>query len=294
MLLGRLDFDLWFHWCLTVPAAVVLLVRYGRHDQDKNFEWEHILTGVASLVSLIAALLSSLNLAIEVFLSKPQCNQDEDGNIIVKTYLEKEKWNVVRNTFTNLSFVLTSFLYGYTNDTEMVLPSLILLALTRIMDVALDVADVAYPIPDKNRMSRVIFGTLTMLAAVILWIIYVTENPFDWEGENIGDEVALVVGFIFLAIHLLFLVLHIVLNASAVMQNTVGYIAVEVQGSEERKGFIALPNELPIVSKLVFTITLGSFSLVFGERLSELLNVTNIAWILLLLGVTEMAGRNIL
>tara|TARA_B100000519_G_scaffold194881_1_gene199241 strand:- start:441 stop:1340 length:900 start_codon:yes stop_codon:yes gene_type:complete len=299
MLLGQLKFDILVHFALTVVAAGALVIRYGGQTNVKNFSWDHTLTGASAIVSAIMAAVSFMNLAGDVLLSDG-CEMVNNQKKLKKR-MKKEKWNMVRNIFTNLTLVLTAFLVGYTNDMDILTLPTILICLIRVSDVTLDVENVLEiqcTTTDKteSRKLRTAFGALGFVAALVLFIIYTTRIPFDWEGDNTGDEVALVVCISGLSIHLVLVLLHLILNYTGCKDVWLPTTQKNAQGkSENCKDYgIHMPNEIPLVSKVVFTLTIGSLALVVGERLHEEKDITLPIFILILLGAVEMAGRNIL
>ena len=306
MLLGDLKFDLIFHAALSVTTAVLLTLRYedtnthtNAGDDLSKFHWDHALSGAASAVSIVNALVSLLNYG------KDELDGGCDANGKKKKRLESKMWNFGRNFFTSLTMVLIGFLYGYSDNNSDVLPPLIIIALLRLQDVALDCVNVLQiqctdAEVTKNRFYRTAFAAVAMTTSIILFTIYVTDKPFDWEGENTADEVALTIGIIFLSIHLLLILLHVVLNiefgegrTNKLKARAVNWLRTDIKGENCKNVGVHLPNEIPLVSKLVFTITIGSFAIVVGERIAEGLDITNLLWILILLGASEMGGRNI-
>jgi hypothetical protein len=133
-----------------------------------------------------------------------------------------------------------------------------------------------------------------MIAALILFIIYVVEHPFEWDSSNTGDEIALTIGISFLSLHLLLIILHLVLNqVQDIKERAIKWLKSDQSGNCDGVG-IHMPNEIPIVSKVVFTAVIGSLAIVVGERIEENVDITLLIWILCLVGATEMGGRNIL
>lgn len=306
MLLGDLKFDLIFHAALSVTTAVLLTLRYedtNTHTNDGDdltkFHWDHALSGAASITAIINAFISLLNYG------KEELDGGCDENGKKKKALKSKMWNFGRNFFTSLTMVLIAFLYGYSDNNNDVLAPLILIAILRLQDVALDCVNVInIQCTDvevtKNRFYRTAFAAIAMTTSVVLFIIYVTDKPFDWEGENTADEVALTIGIIFLSIHLLLILLHVVLNiefgegrTNKLKARAVNWLSTDIKGENCKNVGVHLPNEIPLVSKVVFTVTIGSFAIVVGERIAEGLDITNLLWILMLLGASEMGGRNI-
>lgn len=293
MLLGALKFDLFVHCAIAITIAVLLTIRYSEQSNVTTFDWNHTLSGTTSIISIVNAVISFLNLAKDVLIDDDKC----DGK--PKKRLKNGIWNFGRNTFTSLSMVLICFLYGYASDNEDVLAPLILVGILRLSDVTLDVNSIievqcTSKELSENRTYRTAFAALAMIAALILYIIYVVEHPFQWDGDNTGDEIALTIGISFLSLHLLLILLHLVLNqVQDIKERAVKWLKSDQSGNCDGVG-IHMPNEIPIISKVVFTAVIGSLSIVVGERIEENVDITLLIWILCLVGATEMGGRNIL
>ena len=294
MLVLALKLDLFIHCALAITTAVLLTIRYAEQTGVETFDWNHTLTGTASIISIVNGAISFMNLAKDVLIDGDKC---PDGK--PKTHLKSGMWNFGRNVFTGLTMVIVGFLYGYVSDNEDVLAPLIILAILRLSDVTLDVKNIIeIQCTDKemsvNRTYRTAFAAVAMITALILFIIYVVEQPFDWEGDNTGDETALTIAIIFLSIHLLLVLLHLVLNqVKDIKERAVKWLKSDQAGNCDGVG-IHMPNEVPIISKVVFTIVIGSLSIVVGERIEENKDVTLLIWVLCLLGAVEMGCRNIL
>ena len=289
MLLGGLKFDLLVHFGLSVAITVLLLIRYGDQTSVDKFDWNHTLSGTAAIISLVHSVISGLNLAKDVLWTGEKCEN--------KKKLKSGLWNFGRNLFTGLLMVLIGMLFGFNSSDEDLIAPLVLVALVRLSDSTLDCENVlAVQCTSKDesasRMFRTGFGAIGFISALILYIIYVSEVPFDWEGDNTGDEVALTVGIIGLCVHLVLVLLHLLLNNTGCKDTCVSNLAGKEANCDEVG--IHLPNEIPIVSKIVFTLVLGSLAIVVGERIHEQLDITLLIWILLVIGSVEIAGRNVL
>ena len=100
-----------------------------------------------------------------------------------------------------------------------------------------------------------------------------------FNGDNTGDEVALTIAIVGLCVHLVLVLLHLLLNNTGCKDTCVSNLAGKEANCDEVG--IHLPNEIPIVSKIVFTLVLGSLAIVVGERIHEQLDITLLIWILL-------------
>ena len=314
MVLFALKFDLFQHMMIAGFIGGFCLVRYGDLSPAKDettglvaFDWNNTLTGAVAVAALLNAVMSFVNFAKDVLIDDGKCEViDQDGTKkrVPKTKLQIEMWNVGRNLFTSLSMVLLCFLYGYADDNEKILVPLILVAVLRISDVTLDCTNIIQiqcisTSEDKARSYRTMFGGLSMLVALILFIIYAVEHPFDWDSEDTGDEIALTVAISGLSLHLLLILLHLVFNQiDDCKKNARVWFGSDKDPNKPMQncdGYgVHMPNEIPLVSKVVFTLTIGALAIVVGERIEENLDVTLLIWILMLIGATELAGRNIL
>ena len=173
MLLGDLKFDLIFHAALSVTVAVLLTLRYedtnthtNTGDDLSKFHWDHALSGAASAVAIVNALVSLLNYG------KDELDGGCDANGKKKKRLESKMWNFGRNFFTSLTMVLIGFLYGYSDNNSDVLPPLIIIGLLRLQDVASDCVNVLQiqctdAEVTKNRFYRTAFAAVAMTTSII-------------------------------------------------------------------------------------------------------------------------------
>ena len=309
MLLG-LKYDLIIHLGLTVAIAILLLLNYADFPDTKVFSLDLVLNSASSVFAISNAALSLLNLVVEL-MSRPSDGWNLLGLVggsNEKIKLENEKLNYARNFLTASSLVLLGIQHGQ-HSSDRLLACVVCTAILRFSDLCLDVENVLQIQCEgyekaiesgigKNMSMRSIKALMVgvlLIATIILQSIFMNNEGIDLEGKNNDDDIMLVIILSASGLHLLLILLHLILNALDLGKGfCVGCLQGSTKGANENCDNVSIHmlNEIPPVSKLVFTANLLLLAIVMGERIEDNKDIHLMVWSACLLGSADFIARN--
>lgn len=309
MLLG-LKYDLIIHLGLTVAIAILLLLNYADFPDTKVFSLDLVLNSASSVFAISNAALSLLNLVVEL-MSRPSDGWNLLGLVggsNEKIKLENEKLNYARNFLTASSLVLLGIQHGQ-HSSDRLLACVVCTAILRFSDLCLDVENVLQIQCEgyekaiesgigKNMSMRSIKALMVgvlLIATIILQSIFMNNEGIDLEGKNNDDDIMLVIILSLSGLHLLLILLHLILNALDLGKGfCVGCLQGSTKGANENCDNVSIHmlNEIPPVSKLVFTANLLLLAIVMGERIEDNKDIHLMVWSACLLGSADFIARN--
>ena len=309
MLLG-LKYDLIIHLGLSVTIAILLLLNYADFPDTKVFSLDLVLNSASSVFAISNAALSLLNLVVEL-MSRPSDGWNLLGLVggsNEKIKLENEKLNYARNFLTASSLVLLGIQHGQ-HSSDRLLACVVCTAILRFSDLCLDVENVLQIQCEgyekaiesgigKNMSMRSIKALMVgvlLIATIILQSIFMNNEGIDLEGKNNDDDIMLVIILSASGLHLLLILLHLILNALDLGKGfCVGCLQGSTKGANENCDNVSIHmlNEIPPVSKLVFTANLLLLAIVMGERIEDNKDIHLMVWSACLLGSADFIARN--
>ena len=282
MLVFNIKWDLFLQFLLTLVTSIILWFQYTQLEVKDKLDWKVTLYALATISSITHLVISMTN-----FMVHDECSEKD------KSKLANAEWNFSRNFISSLSAVSVALLYGMV-DGDVIIATLILVGASRLMDAALDCDNLLTiqctdQAKKNERRIRTMIGALGLGTAIIFLIIYLVDHPINLEDTHTKDDVSLLLAIILLSIHEFLILLGLLLNISGVKSAYLG----KVNGECDNIG-IHMPNELPLVSKAVFTVVLGSLAIALGECIQQEKNITTLLWVISLVGTVEVFGKNIL
>tara|TARA_B110000008_G_scaffold271037_1_gene302005 strand:+ start:6862 stop:7773 length:912 start_codon:yes stop_codon:yes gene_type:complete len=275
-----------FHTFLTLGVAIIALIEWLAKEDDDTTNTLNTLLATLLVIASANFLLSLLNSIGEW--SRPTADKDK---------LENRILNSARNIMTTLSFILGVIVYGMdTKETTAIF--FIAVGVQRLVDCVLDVGkyglDVQCPGEEGKETSKTIIATFASLAfggCVALLTVHAIDI-----GDDMGDDTGLFWGaFSAICLHTVLVLLTLALQSSKGVQEffaaclSKGPLAADCDGVT-----VHSLNEIPIVSSLVFTATIGIISLFVGEALESDSSVQLMGAVLVLLALVETAGRRMI
>lgn len=277
-----------FHTVLTLTVAIMAAVEWFPKGDDDTTNTLNTLLATLLVVASANFLLSALNFIGEW--QRPTEGKDK---------LENRVLNSARNTMTNLSFILGAIVYGMdTKETTAVL--FIAAGVQRLVDCVLDVGGYGFEVQcpgkedqtgtDGKGKSKTLIAMFALLAFGGC-VALLTVHAIDIAGD-MGDDTGLFWGaFSAVCLHTLLVLLTYLLQMFEGLQNTFR----SCLGGKDCDGVsVHSLNEIPVVSALVFTATIGIISLFVGEALESDSSVQLMGAVLVLLALVETAGRRMI
>lgn len=277
-----------FHTVLTLTVAIMAAVEWFPKGDDDTTNTLHTLLATLLVIASANFLLSALNSFGEW--QRPTADKDK---------LENRILNSARNTMTTLSFILGVIVYGMdTKETTAVF--FIAVGVQRLVDCVLDVGvgtyglEVQCPGEEGKETSKTIIATFALLAfggCVALLTVHAIDI-----GDDMGDDTGLFWGaFSAVCLHTLLVLLTYLLQTFEGVQNAfAACLSKGPLGANCDGVTVHSLNEMPIVSALVFTATIGIISLFVGEALESDSSVQLMGAVLVLLALVETAGRRMI
>ncbi len=281
-----------FHTVLTLTVAIMAAVEWFPKGDDDTTNTLNTLLATLLVIASANFLLSALNSFGEY--QRPTADKDKLKNRVL---------NSARNTMTNLSFILGAIVYGMdTKETTAVL--FIVAGLQRLIDCVLDVGGYGFDVQcpeDEDKTGTNGRGKSKTLIAMFALLAFggcvalLTIHALDIAGD-MGDDTGLFWGaFSAVCLHTLLVLLTYLLQMFEGVQNFfAGCLSKGPLGANCDGVTVHSLNEMPIVSALVFTATIGIISLFVGEALESDSSVQLMGAVLVLLALVETAGRRMI
>ena len=284
------------HLAGTGLAAACLGISYlGQTDTD-TYNLELTLNAVGGFIALAGGLLSLLNFVVELW-------QSTEGKI----KLEVQSTNAVRNLLSTLILVISTVLAGYTGSTDWYYWLAAIGAMVaKLADVQLDTGNFFAVQCLEESSGRFESGkggagkstmkalfVFVCLAAVIVALVWysIDVQPLDeMEGDDSAYYIIVLIGT---SLHTFLILLQLlIMNVGAIANAIKGALAWISKSETCEEDSVHMINEIPVVSKIVFTLNMFFLSLITGERIEGNFSVALIATALASLCLADIVGKN--
>ena len=281
------------HFVLTATVAGLLVIRYLTVEDTDTFDMKLTIMASAGILAFGLALLSAVNWIQDMIISEPE-------KLAKKSKLGNNVLNTIRNLLSVVVFLLCGILAGVDSilgDGDHIMSWIVLICalLVRFVDMQLDTGNIlSVQCPDskadeelgtKNSDTKtVVFVTLCLLASTIgLWIY-----NFDVaDGANTDDDTYLLLAAILVTVHTLLALFQTLLAVSPLDKIFINFIKKDCDGTES----LHMINEIPAVTKLVFSGAIFFLSLTLGNRYKDGQAVHSGAAILAVLALADLVSR---
>lgn len=277
-----------FALCCTI--TILTIIYYGDIEDTTVYTWNSTLAALSFIASAIATILS----CIMVYMAWWQ-----DGYGPAMTY--------GRNFLSGLLMVFVSLLYAFDSSDDLLTLSFWLVIVLRVSDIF---ADIGNPLEVQCDDLETRKGQLTVrdwksIVVILAFIAVLTFNGYYIGDENITLDTAnnasdrlLTTVFVLVSVHLLLLIVRLVIQLSGGCKGCMisFYKCLSGKGEDELCGdnHIYMFNEIPLVSKLVFTANLVCMALLIGERIESNKPVDVLIWSITTLGFADFLSRNLI
>jgi len=283
------------HTLMTGLVALMSAIAYLDKTDDDTVNTLDTLLATLCVVGLANFLLSLLNLVAELRTNAPFYDK-----------LRNRVLNSARNTMTSLSLIIGGIVFGMQTD-GLTWTIIIAVGVQRLVDCMLDIGEYGTEVQCpgdedkasgtlginermKNGGSKTLISTFGLLAfgSVIFLLIYYKGDL----GADLGEDDNLwLVALIGVCLHTLLVLFTFALQMFEGVQNTFR----SCLGGKDCDGVsVHSLNEIPILSALVFTVTIGIVGILVGEALEEDTSVKLLGAVLALLALVETAGRRMI
>lgn len=292
------------HVIISIVIVVLLVFSYTNIESDvgNSFDLKITLNAVVSAAAIA-------NVFIGIHATYTAVEQDN-----TKNKLDTPFFNIFRNFMTSLVLVFIGILLGFDSNRIEYVWAFIGCIILRFIDVYLDTGDGIWKAVclDGERVGlgsfkmtmldwRKTFVT-TMFLAIFLLLGFdaiVVDGELvaaDTSGTLTTSGILILLIFIFTGVHLLLLVLNILGN-SKLTGDSFKYILTCGEKQEYRcydDMKVITWNQIPWVSKLVFTVNLCCISYLIGNRIHENLQIELLVYVAFAFGAADNFGRNLL
>lgn len=286
--------------CITVTSLITAY--YLNKEDTTTFEWDVTLSGCVLIFGGISSIMSVITAAMAW----------------MKRDISSSALTYARNFLTGLLLVFISLLYAFTSSDELITGAFWSVIVLRISDIMVDVGNpLEVQCGDTNQKSlggktctirdiKNIFVGLLFIAVLTFNGIYVTDEYTEndtslFEGSDADEHAAdrlLLTVFVLVSVHLLLLILRIVLQVSDSCQMGMMKFLKCLSCKQDQEicdeERLYMINEIPLVSKLVFTANLVCMGLLIGERIESNKPVHVLIWSISALGFADFISRNLI
>ena len=273
--------------CATI--TVLIWIYYDNIEDTTEYKWNSTLAALSLIASAVASGLS-LYATIMAF---------SDGYGTATTY--------GRNFLSGLMLVFISLLYAFDSSDSSMLPLSFWFAITlRVSDIF---ADIGNPLEVQcdgldtqkgltTRDKKNIFVIAAFTAVLIFNGYYIGDEDITLDAANNASDRLLITVFVLVSVHLLLLIVRLIIQLSGgckgCMINFYNCLSCKKDEDVCSETHIFMFNEIPLVSKLVFTANLVCMALLIGERIESNKPVDVLIWSITTLGSADLLSRNLI
>lgn len=279
------------HLAGTGVAAACLGISYLAQPDTDTYNLELTLNAVGGFIALAGGLLSLLNLAVELW-------QPTKGKI----KLEVESTNAVRNLLSTLILVISTVLAGYTGSTDWYYWLAAIGAMVaKLADVQLDTGNffAVQCLDDSERFGGAgkstmkalfVFVCLAAVLVALTWYSIDVQAIDKMQGDDGAYFILVLTGT---SLHTLLILLQLlIMNSEAAAGGLKNCLSWITKSKPCKDDSVHMINEIPIVSKIVFTLNMFFLSLMTGERVEGNFSAALMATALASLCLADIVGKN--